>query len=1430
MLSSRADPHCLRLRHRSRVRGSTPLSSASAALERVRSARLAPAIRSFRKLRLTIAVAAGLATLLGAALVPALYLSPDDSLYLSIVESLLQGRGLVMPDGEPVSFRPPLYVLTLLPGYAAAGIPGGLLTNLVLAAVTAAILSWVGWRLGGVLAGALVAVLAFGEVDVLQLVHSLRIDTSVTCAVVVAALLTVRVVERPRPATAVALGAVLGAAVLLKLTAAAFLPVPLLAAYWARGAPQRLARIRCVLIAYLVSIAAVAPWWIWSFLNTGRIYLLGRGGASVVIAASALVAVAVLAIVVWSPHRARGQKLAPLIARLEGPAALVVTVIGAATWGLAVLAGQFATEGIQDPAVPLRAVFRSTLYRFEPFLWPLPLAVVGWFYALWRLPRRRPVELVMGLALLSFVPVAMYVGASFYDPRSALPFFVLSALWEAAIAARAMAWIWRRSLGGGDARTPHRYRSAPVALAVAAVASAGLVGMLTLGAIRLVNGSAAVAAADVPDQRPEFDWRTSLVPDVSRWMEANVPPGSTVMTSWLYGAEIHRQTDTRYSMPQIPTVDVVVARRGDLFQPVGTGLRFADARFDPASVGNDWLFVRKHPHGPYVGLTQTSLLSELRATNAGYLVLTGEHPVRSTTTISPYLESHPAFRLLYASALPNGRAQARVYAVDPTALAPLSNPPVVYDPMALDHLAVDVPRVRLGWTQTEFVEALGGDRIVVAQGIGSAAPAAGVPPIQPSVNARATLEGAIAGTASLLVVAAWFLLPGLPWALVWRGVRRLDPLDTLVLAFVLSVAIAIAAAGALVALGSLEPRGLLVAAGLPALVGWVLVVALQFRSLLRSSAPVSAAKPATTGSRASRTRIGDELRDRRTPLLLGLAFAAVLAPQLVAALPTGLPRSTTSWYYWNLSQTTAASGALPDSVLEWGEARDFKGDYLPFTIHLAGAETLDQTGLATIETYRLLVLVAAALTLVAFARRWSLPGGVFLAGLFVSTNLWATKFGALRPESFALLLLIGSLWALDRAWTDSGSDRPAWVVLAGVLGGLVAASHIEVFVVGGAVGLALVVLQTGQSWRTRWVTAILSLAVAVLVAGGIFAATGSGIPGAGELGPQLAASGDPTWELYRSLIGGEVVSQPPPDDWTDERVLAATARYPWFQIDILDPARLAVLVGLLLVAMIAVVGTRAAHVPRRLLVFGAFVVVLLVVGSLVTFEAFPTYVPRRIGPRRFLPYQALGLSAILTAGALAGVEGLRAWRRHRRSAPDEATGGTATGSARRVAASVAGLACLVSSIGLLMAPGSFDRLLDPPNSPLSLTGRDAYLWISENAPTDARILVNGYTDGAVAALTGRAGILDGRAPYGEDPEWVAQASRDADLARRFFAAPTDAGLLALRADYVIVAPPGRLATAASYPVAPGALTQLAQLQPAATFADVTVYQVTETAR
>jgi hypothetical protein len=525
-----------------------------------------------------------------------------------------------------------------------------------------------------------------------------------------------------------------------------------------------------------------------------------------------------------------------------------------------------------------------------------------------------------------------------------------------------------------------------------------------------------------------------------------------------------------------------------------------------------------------------------------------------------------------------------------------------------------------------------------------------------------------------------------------------------------------------------------------------------------------------------------------------LALGLIVIPSHLGVEPDLLPRSSTTWYYLHLAQATADLGGFPAGVGEWGAIRPFPTDYLPVTAHTAAALLLlpgDQ--LVRLEIYRLVFLSLAVLFATLLFRRW-VSGPTALAGaiLLLGTVRLEQKFDGYRPETVALVLALFTLWVVDRAVVER--DRRL-IAVATVGAALVFLSHAEVFLILApatvGIGVArLLVAPGGKGSRIglrrpsgRGLAAPV-LAVAIVVGGVVLGAT-SGWALTGEsrvLGyavggstPQVTAAvrgrpgevpagwtftDDATWDFYTASVAPALDGTPPPDAFTDSLLLPRSILVVWPGLDGRTRSGLAVLVALLVAAVLAwpfLDGRR-----RRFLLGWAVFGALLIVGSVLLFSISHTYVPQRTGGRRLIPYLLLVPVVVMTAWL---------WILGRVSAP----GWRALVPPGRGRAVVAALALAILTTGAVSASPRADPTTDERDASLSPAGYDAYRWMADELPADARILANAYTDGAIAAVTGRTGIVDGRAVYLEDPAFLADSTALCLGARVVFATPSAPG-------------------------------------------------------
>jgi hypothetical protein len=279
--------------------------------------------------------------------------------------------------------------------------------------------------------------------------------------------------------------------------------------------------------------------------------------------------------------------------------------------------------------------------------------------------------------------------------------------------------------------------------------------------------------------------------------------------------------------------------------------------------------------------------------------------------------------------------------------------------------------------------------------------------------------------------------------------------------------------------------------------------------------------------------------------------------------------------------------------------------------------------------------------------------------------------------------------------------------------------------------------------------------VRYLVAGGridLAPATLVGDPPAG-----WKASGDATWDFHMAATDASQFGQPPPAIFIDARLLPSTAVHVWPWLDGRALLGLVVLAALLAIPLGGWPFADARR-QRAILVWTAFTAVLLA-GSVALFSLLPTYVPRRVGPSGLVPYVAI----VPVAAAIVGL-----WWLDRLFAP------RLRARLWRGAMPVAGaILALITAVVVVPEPLTEDAAGDRPPV-LSPTGYEAYRWLWANLRPGTRVLANAWTDGALGAIAEQTGIVDGPAPYLDDPALLARATGLLLDARRLFAEPDGA--------------------------------------------------------
>ena len=583
---------------------------------------------SGRLLPLLTAVLVGIAAILLAWHVNSLTVDrvsgPDDSMYASQAARLLHGRPLTTMSDEPAAVRPPGYVIALAGGTVATGtweqaesVVG--VASLVVAVVAAGI---IGWSLAGSL-GAIFSLAIFLVPGVVDAFARSAID-GLQAALVLSAIAIAHAgparAGRWRVLGAVAVGVLLGLAILTKETALALAPWPLL---WAATQPSPALRpaIRWGGIASAALVVTILPWWIWVDLTVGTLFPTHIAGVRADLGVAALAAVgASCLLLAFGPI---GGRASGLVDRLSERRRWWLAVLFAGLWALVIVASFLASDARHALAqLPSWLEVFDALSRLIGLLL-VPVAAIVVAVVATVLSERR--SLLRGLVLLLLLTggLVVIIVAKGWDSRSALVAAIAMGLLVATSTALAL-----RRLARTRAPTRRVVATAGLAVAIIATFAFNVVGL-------------AVAAGRPPVPAESNRWNGPVVQGAADWLSEHLEPGDTIVSSWLFASSLDAMTDARYRIVETPTLQ---ARIGRLLEPilVPTGTLFRENAHLPRDLPDDWLFVRRHPtEGYLVALSGQMLAKTILSSGARYLVLTGEHVPQSTATIAEDLLDWP---------------------------------------------------------------------------------------------------------------------------------------------------------------------------------------------------------------------------------------------------------------------------------------------------------------------------------------------------------------------------------------------------------------------------------------------------------------------------------------------------------------------------------------------------------------------------------------------------------------------------------------------------------------------------------------------------------------------------------------------------------------------------------------------------------------------
>ncbi len=584
-------------------------------------------------------------------------LTSDESLYLAEAYNIAHGKGFSYPSGEPITHRAPLYPLILAPAVRLGGTDAAYGVARATVVLNAMLLMLLAWRMAGALAGAIAGATAAASSYLAGLGTTLYLDPA-QCSFMLLALLALHEAARRQAARWwAASGLALALAFLVKESAVQWAPLGTLA--WLAVPSMRNATgARGVLAFTLTFAAGIAVWWVWFYRETGQLYMLGPadGSGGWMLGGAALGVAVFAAAVAWSPRA--GARASRLMPPLAAPAAVLVVV----AWGGFMLYGLTRYSSWGYPNDYLATVPRY-LTTVAPAAQPFFLIVAAWSWiAVRALVRRDDASRLIVAAALLFVPFALFSANRSLQLRDSLPIVYLSYAVLGIGLADGL-----RALRGALAR--------PVGEVVlfAAVAVIGGSFALHQSASFMLSNDQASSGEVRADA-----WNNPFARDIARWMDANLPAGSRVLTSRLYFSSLYVNTGGRFEIRQLPTVRVDVdTRGGTLLVPRSNLFRWGDLDLRGGQPGDQWLYLKQFPgKGYWVGLSQQELLAYTGAHDVDYIVLTGDDVAFSSIAYASYFSGHPAFKLVHTEQYSRSD-QVFVYSVDRSRLQPVAHSAVI---------------------------------------------------------------------------------------------------------------------------------------------------------------------------------------------------------------------------------------------------------------------------------------------------------------------------------------------------------------------------------------------------------------------------------------------------------------------------------------------------------------------------------------------------------------------------------------------------------------------------------------------------------------------------------------------------------------------------------------------------------------------------------
>ena len=569
-------------------------------------------------------------------------ITSDESLYLSEALNIAKGIGPRYTTHDLVQHRPFLFpALFALPMTLTGGFGGVYWLAKAIVALDAAALGLLVGRMFGRAAGVAALVLTLSNRFLAGFGTTVYLDSTETLFLLLMLTGTWEIRERRSARLAAATGVALALAFLTKEAALLWFPLPALFVLLTVAPEDVGARLRGLVPCYAAFTAAAGWWWVYIWQVDGRIYLWPYGPAAFAAAVLAALGAAAVVICAWMLLSRRFRARAHGVLR-------VATLAFIAGWIAVWWYVQTSTSWPQ-PYAYLHTIpaYLAHVVAGNAAPWPLfAAAVIAMFFRARSDARHR----LLALAFALWLPFAIVAGNLGFALRDVMPMMYIAYGAAAVVVVELLGWLIEQV----------DRRPTQIAAAAIIIVSTGYIGAQS---VTLVRQHAADPPAD------SADWNNALVRGTADWIEANVPPGASIISSRRYFSQLYILTDARYPIEQLPTVNVVPQPGQTPYLRVQSTLfRWQDRLLPPPESEQHWIsvdaFASKHY---YTALSQEDLLRQIAYRKSDYLVLTGEDVAFSTTRYVDYF-SAPAFTLLHHAALGDA-GEVYIFRIDRTKLA-----------------------------------------------------------------------------------------------------------------------------------------------------------------------------------------------------------------------------------------------------------------------------------------------------------------------------------------------------------------------------------------------------------------------------------------------------------------------------------------------------------------------------------------------------------------------------------------------------------------------------------------------------------------------------------------------------------------------------------------------------------------------------------------